>query len=170
MFKHTRLFVPAVLAAGAMLLTACDQGGSDDAAQQNTPTSTSSSAATGASGEDTAAPADATEGAPTSGGGSTDGVENCGTTAVNNGVVLVLVPDEAKGGYATCDEVRAVWDEFTGIAEQGATPTEGVTVDGDWQCVPTVKNGDIIGVDCFTPAVPDANNPVELKFHAEPQR
>jgi hypothetical protein len=163
MFKHTKLFVPVVLAAGALLLTACDQGASaDDAAKSTTPSTNSS--ATG-----DATQADSTEGEATpAGGGSTDGAKDCGNTALNNGPTLLLVPDKGTAGYATCDQVRAVWDEFNSIAEQSQIPAEGVTVDSDWQCVPKVENGDPVGADCFTPAVPDANNPVELKFHAEP--
>jgi hypothetical protein len=164
MFKHTKLFVPAVLAAGALLLTACGPDVSaDDGAKSTTPTGTDSST------KGDAAPAGSTEGESTpAGGGSTDGVENCGNSAVNNGPTLLLVPDKGAGGYLTCDQLRAVWDEFTSIAARGEIPAEGVTVDSDWQCVPKVDNGDMVGADCFTPAVPDANNPVELKFHAEP--
>lgn len=163
MFKHTKLFVPAVLAAGALLLTACDSGASaDDAAKPTTPTST------GTSTKGDADPTGSTESTSTSASGSTDGVENCGNSAVNNGPTLLLVPDKGTDGYLTCDQLRAVWDKFTDIAARGEIPAEGVTVDSDWQCVPKVDNGDTVGADCFTPAVPDADNPVELKFHAEP--
>lgn len=163
MFKHAKLFVPVVLAAGALVLTACGSGASaDDAAKSTTP------ASTGSSTKGDATPAGSTEGESAGGGSSSAPEKDCGSSAVNNGPTLLLVPDKGTDGYATCGQVRAVWDEFTSIAAQGEIPAEGVTVDGDWQCVPKVDNGDTVGAGCFTPAAPDANNPVVFKFHAEP--
>lgn len=163
MYKNTRMLIPAALAAGAFLLTACDVGAT--AAGQDTSSSTTSSTAGDATGA--ATPGDSPEGEPTGGSGSDAPGKDCGNSAVNNGPTLRLVPDKGTDGYLTCDQVRAVWDKFTGIAAQGGIPAEGVTVDNDWQCVPKVDKGDTVGADCFTPAVPDANNPVALKFHAE---
>lgn len=160
MFKHTRLFVPAVLAAGAMLLAACGQDGADTgAAKENSPTSTSSSTGTGA-------PAD---GASTSDSDSAGSAEDCGEATVGNGPTLLLVPDKGEDGYATCGQVHAVFDEFARLATQGEMPANGVTVDNDWQCVPAADNDVTVGVDCFTPAVPDANNPIQYQFHAQPK-
>jgi hypothetical protein len=160
MYKNTRMLIPAALAAGAFLLTACDGGAT---AAQSTPSSTTSSTAGDATGA--ATPGDSPEGESTGGNGSG---KDCGNTALNNGPTLRLVPDNGAAGYATCDQVRAVWDEFNSIAEKGQIPAEGVTVDSDWQCVPKIENGDPVSAECFTPAAPDANNPAELKFHAEP--
>ena len=167
MFKHTRLLVPAVLAAGTMLLTACDDGGANaGAAEQNTPTSTSSSATTGTSTEGTA---DATAGGATADGGSTDSAKDCGEATVGDGPTLLLIPDKGELGYLTCDQLHAVFNEFSRLATQGEMPGNGVTVDNDWQCVPASDDDVTVGVDCFTPAVSDANNPADYQFHAQPK-
>lgn len=165
MFKYKRMLAPALLAAGAFLLTACDMGAT--AAGQSTPSSTTSSTVQDATGA--ATPVGSPEGEPTGDSGSDAPAKDCGNTALNNGSTLLLVPDKGAAGYPTCGEVRAIWDMFDNIAQNGLIPAEGVTVDNDWQCVPRVENenGEPVGADCFSPAVPDANNPIQLKFHAE---
>jgi hypothetical protein len=86
-----RVFVPAVLAAGALLLTACDPGGSAaESGQESVGGSTSSRSA-----------------------GDLRPVD-CGHVDVSAGVTHTVVVDPADGGLVGCAEAFALHTEPVG--------------------------------------------------------
>ena len=146
--KHMRMLIPAVLAAGAMVLTACDQSSPAAEGGQTTPVTTTSS--TSATGDSTTAGSTTAE--STSAGGD-DAADPAGTQAVDCGQVDVdgtkqtLTADPGAGGVVGCTEAFNVLDAYLAIpaSERGAA-IEGSDVEGGWHC--TTNDGETAGVGC----------------------
>ena len=174
--KYKRLLMPAVLAVGALLLTACEIGADIGASaddKQNTSTTANSTPADSTTDEDTS-------------GGDTSEVETadedtqlgytanppeggCGDYAFGNGPYSRLIPDEGSLGYVKCDEAFEVLNDFSMLDDQVEIPAEGLSLKDDWHCdITAVADGVTVGVACFTPARPSPANPILARFHSEP--
>jgi hypothetical protein len=130
MFKHARMLAPAVLAAGAMLLTACDLGGSTGATQQNpsatTPSSTPGKATPAGSTSDSDA---------TSDGGSTEQEPiDCGEVNVGGDVVQTLIAEVGVSGVVSCTAATKVLNEFLTTPTSERAQGEMTELQGGWLC------------------------------------
>jgi hypothetical protein len=162
MSKYKRLLLPALLAAGAMLLTACDLGSSADDGKQNTPTTANSTP------EDVNAEEGAEDEGDQLGYTASPPEGGCGEYASGDGPYSKLIPDEGSLGFISCDEAMSVLGDFDLLDAQVEIPAEGLTFNDDWHCDTTVDAGVTVRVECFTPAIPDPANPILVRFHTEP--
>lgn len=161
--KYKRVLVPAVLAAGCMLLTACASAADG---KQNTSTTASSTSASAPDDEDTAGrmiegeddPLGYSHKAP-------DG--DCGQFDLDDGRAARLISDEGSLGFISCDDAANVFVDFDMLDDQVEIPAEGLNFNEDWHCDTTVDAGVTVGVECFTPMFPDPANPILLRFHTE---
>jgi hypothetical protein len=176
--KYKRLLMPAVLAVGTILLTACDIGadiGASADGKQSTSTTAGSTPADSTAEEDAA-------------GGDTSEVETadedtqlgytanppeggCGDYGVGNGSYSRLIPDEGSLGYVKCDEAFEVLNDFSMLDDQIEIPEEGLNFNfyDPWHCdITAVADGVTVGVSCFTPAIPSPADPILARFHSEP--
>jgi hypothetical protein len=134
-----KLLVPVVLAAGALLLTACDLGGSAGASE---------------------------EGSVTVSVGASDDIEpvDCGPVDVADGITHTLVADPSDAGLVGCTEAFNVVDEYLMIpaSERGAN-LEGIDLSDGWSC--TTDDGETASTGCVKGRTADG---YELAFHTEP--
>ena len=128
MSRYLRIVVPAALAAGALLLSACgneEPVASTSDTTASTPDTTSSSAA-----EEELQPVD------------------CGEVTLTGGTVHRLVADPAADGLVGCTEAFGVIDEFAKLPpeQQSAASLGNVDLPSGWSC--TVDDGETANVAC----------------------
>lgn len=168
MTKYKRLLVPAVLAAGTMLLTACDIGadiGASADGKQNTSTTANSTPADPTAGgavpvvEGKVNPAD---------GPVEEGSVDCGRVDLGGGDPFRLIADPGVIGLVNCHVAFDVFNDYLAIPEDARK--EGVTLANGWGCSSTVEADVLYGFECSQtdPSSPTADLANDYQFRVEP--
>jgi hypothetical protein len=147
MTKRLSIVVP-ILAAGALLLSACGTGttsASDSTSDTPTPTTSTTTSTSDTSDTSTPAPGTGEELAPV----------DCGAVTLDTRVTHQLIADPAATGIVGCTEAFDVVDEFTRLpAEQrSAASLGGVDLPSGWSC--TVDDGETANLGCVKDKVGD---------------
>ena len=141
-----RRMVPAVLAAGGLLLTACDAGDATTSAGDTTTATTTSATATTTS----ATSAPPTPAGRSSTSDSTGGLEpvDCGEVSLGTEARYRLIAQPTDSGVVGCTAAFNVVDEFTKLPpEKRAEASLGnVVLASGWTC--TVDDGERADLGC----------------------
>ncbi|ASO20662.1 hypothetical protein FHR81_005570 [Actinoalloteichus hoggarensis] len=171
--NRRRMFVPALLAAGGLFLTACGQASDQDSAP------TAEAPATAASEGDGLPETDASPGTDGSAEGddpgsdaasppsATDGLEpvDCGEVELDEDTTHTLIALPAAGGQVGCPEALDVIDEFIQLPdeEKAEASLGNVELSDGWSC--TVDDGVTASVGCVAGLV---GEDFEFAFQTEP--
>jgi len=151
MTKRLSIVVP-ILAAGALLLSACSTGTTSASdSTSDTPTSTATTTTT-----TTTSTSDTSDtSSPASGAAEELAPVDCGAVTLDTGVTHQLIADPAATGIVGCTEAFDVVDEFTRLpAEQRSAASLGsVDLPSGWSC--TVDDGETANLGCVKDKVGD---------------
>ena len=148
-----------VLAAGALLLSACGKETTAASDSTSDPATTTTST--------TASSISDTSGTSTAASGTSEDLQpvDCGEVTLKSGVHH-LVADPAANGIVGCTEAFNVLDEFTKLPpeQQSAASLGNVDLPSGWSC--TVDDGKTANVSCVKDKVGDEHG---FALHTEQQ-